>query len=108
MPVGRLLMKHFALAVCLAGSLTLAAQPKNLGRVDFPTSGAPEAQKHFIQGMLLLHSFEYADARDELQAASKLEPKFTMAYWGEALTQTHPLWMQQDVKAAREALSKAP
>ena len=101
-------MKSFCLTLCLAVSLTLAAQPRNLGRIDFPTSGSPEAQKHFIQGMLLLHSFEYPDAKEEFQAASKLDPKFTMAYWGEALTHTHPLWMQKDVKAAREALAKAP
>jgi tetratricopeptide (TPR) repeat protein len=93
-------------AAALAATLTLGAQTKNLGRIDFPTSGSPEAQKHFIQGMLLLHSFEYADARDEFQAASKLEPHFAMAYWGEALTYTHPLWMQQDVMSARAALSR--
>jgi tetratricopeptide (TPR) repeat protein len=83
-----------------------AAQSANLGHIDFPTSGTPEAQKHFIQGMLLLHSFEYADAKDEFQAASKIDPHFAMAYWGEALTYTHPLWNQQDVPTARAALAR--
>ena len=98
-------MKH-RLTILLATALVCAAQTTNLGHIDFPTSGTPEAQKHFIQGMLLLHSFEYEDARDEFQAASKIEPRFAMAYWGEALTHTHPLWMQQDVPAARAALSR--
>ncbi len=62
-------MRSFCLAICLVASLALTAQPPNLGHIDFPTSGAPEAQKHFIQGMLLLHSFEYPDARDEFVAA---------------------------------------
>jgi hypothetical protein len=66
-----------------------------LGHIDFPTSGSAEAQKHFVQGVLLLHSFEYADAREEFQKASSLEPHFAMAYWGEALTHTHPVWVQQ-------------
>ena len=99
-------MKVRLLAAACAVSLSLCAQEKNLGRIDFPTSGSPEAQKHFIQGMLLLHSFEYADAREEFQAASRLEPRFAMAYWGEALTYTHPIWVEQDVPSAREALSR--
>ncbi len=90
----------------LLAAAVCAAQSPNLGRIDFPTSGGPEAQKHFIHGMLLLHSFEYADARDEFQAASKLEPHFAMAYWGEALTYTHPLWVQQDLVSARATLAR--
>ena len=85
--------------------LTLtAAQQTNLGHIDFPTSGSPEARKHFIQGVLLLHSFEYADSKEEFQAASKLEPGFAMAYWGEALTYTHAIWVEQDAAAGRAVL----
>ncbi|HEX3102088.1 MAG TPA: hypothetical protein VHQ01_09865, partial [Pyrinomonadaceae bacterium] len=29
-----------------------------------------------------------------------------MAYWGEAMTFNHPIWMQQDIAAARTALTK--
>ena len=29
-----------------------------------------------------------------------------MAYWGEAMTFNHPVWMQQDLKAGRDALNK--
>jgi hypothetical protein len=29
-----------------------------------------------------------------------------MAYWGEALTETHQVWVEQDVKAGRAALEK--
>jgi hypothetical protein len=87
-------------------ALTAAAQPANLGHIDFPTSGSKEAQQHFIQGVLLLHSFEYADSREEFQTASKLDPGFAMAYWGEALTHTHPVWVEQDVPAARAVLQR--
>jgi len=87
-------------------ALTAVAQQTNLGHIDFPTSGSKEAQKHFIQGVLLLHSFEYSDSREEFQAASKLDPGFAMAYWGEALTYTHPVWVEQDVPSARAALQR--
>ena len=94
----------FMLVVLVGG---IAAQaPRQLGRIDFPTSGSAAAQSHFIQGVLLLHSFEYDDAREEFQAASKIEPGFAMAYWGEALTYTHPVWVEQDVKSARQALAR--
>ena len=95
-------------SVCLLTfwGLTALGQQANLGRIDFPTSGSKEAQKHFVQGVLLLHSFEYEDAKEEFQAASKLEPGFAMAYWGEALTYTHPIWVEQDAAAGRAVLQR--
>ena len=87
-------------------ALTAVAQPAHLGLIDFPTSGSKEAQQHFIQGVLLLHSFEYADSREEFQTASKLDSGFAMAYWGEALTYTHPVWVEQDAPAARAVLQR--
>jgi tetratricopeptide (TPR) repeat protein len=99
-------VKPRLIALCLAIAAGALAQTKNLGRIDFPTSGSPEAQKHFVQGALLLHSFEYEDAREEFQAAGKAEPDFAMAYWGEALTYTHPVWVEQNVSAGRAALAR--
>ena len=78
----------------------------HLGSVDFPTSGSAEAQEHFLRGVLLLHSFEYDDAREAFVAAQGVEPGFAMAHWGEAMTHNHPLWKQQDLAAAREALER--
>jgi len=95
-----------ALLVCLSLPAPVAAQQPVLGHIDFPTSGSAAAQSHFIQGVLLLHSFEYDDSREEFQAASRIDPGFAMAYWGEALTYTHPVWVQQDVASARAALAR--
>jgi len=78
-----------------------------LGRISFPTTTkSPEAQQAFIQGMLLLHLFEYPYARDEFLKAQALDPKFVMAYWGEAMTFNHPIWDQQNLEAGRAALMK--
>jgi len=92
------------------GSLLLAAslygQPGELGKIDFSTSGQPEAQKHFLRGALLLHSFEFDDAAEAFRQAQELDPGFAMAYWGEAMTYNHPLWMEQDAAAARKVLDR--
>ena len=39
-----------------------ALASENLGKINFPTSGLPEAQVHFEQRVRFLHSFEYDDA----------------------------------------------
>src|SRR6266550_3518764 len=93
-----------AAVACLAMSVLLSAQRPRLGTIDFPTSGAPAAQAQFTRGVLLLHSFEYQDAAQAFRAAQRIDPAFALAYWGEALTYTHPVWNEQDGKAARAAL----
>jgi tetratricopeptide (TPR) repeat protein len=76
------------------------------GQTDFPTSGAEEAQAPFLRGLLMLHSFEYVDARQAFQKAQEIDPDFAMAVWGEAMTHNHPIWMEQDREAAVQALAK--
>lgn len=83
-----------------------ATQNAGLGKISFPTSGPPEAQAHFLRGVLFLHSFEYLDAREEFQAARKLAPDFAMAFWGEAMSYNEPLWFAQNAEAARAALAR--
>lgn len=78
-----------------------------LGRLAFPTSAkSPEAQSAFVEGMLLLHLFEYQHAQLAFQKAQALDPDFALAYWGEAMTATHPVWNQQNMAAGRAALAK--
>ena len=78
----------------------------SLGEIEFPTSGSAEAQQPFLRGVLLLHNFEYDDAQVAFQRAQELDPDFAMAYWGEAMTMTHPLWGQQDVQQALDVLRR--
>ena len=77
-----------------------------LGSLEFPNSGSAAAQEDFIEGVLYLHSFEYAHAAESFRRAQDVDPEFTMAYWGEALTYTHPVWNQQDLEKALEALDR--
>src|SRR5215213_7055117 len=83
-----------------------ASGPVDLGKIDFPTSGPAEAQKHFVEGVLLLHSFEYARARRAFVEASRIAPDFAMAYWGEAMTYDHPIWAEFDRGSATAVLAR--
>ena len=87
-------------------AVAVNAQQSNLGRVEFPTSGSPAAQGHFLRGLAALHSFWYEEALDAFRESTKVDPDFMMGYWGEAMTYNHPLWSEQDVAAAREVIAK--
>jgi tetratricopeptide (TPR) repeat protein len=96
-----------ALLVALAGAAgPLAAQADRLGTIAFPNSGARSAQRPFIRGVLLLHSFEYEDAAQAFREAQRLDRGFALAYWGEAMTRTHPVWNEQDLDSARAVLDR--
>ena len=83
-----------------------AALPSDLGVVDFPTSGPPDAQVHFLRGAAMLHSFGLEDAALEFRQAQALAPDFAMAYWGEAMSYNHPLQRFQEWDLPRRALER--
>ena len=82
------------------------AQEYHLGEINFQATGDEVAQTYFVKGMLLLHNFEYADAAQEFEMASLLDPNFVMAYWGEAMCYNHPVWFQQNFEKGKGALYK--
>jgi tetratricopeptide (TPR) repeat protein len=101
------MVRRFLCAVAVAVLAAPAfAQLENVGNLNFPTSGKPEAQKHFLRGVAILHSFGWKQAIAEFQAAQKIEPGFAMAYWGETLCYNHPLAPEQDGKSPREVLGR--
>jgi len=92
------------LMLLLGGSITSGQSP--VGEVRFENSGTAAAQAAFLRGVAQLHNFEYDDAAAAFGDAQKSDPGFAMAYWGEAITHNHPIWMEQDRDAARKALEK--
>jgi tetratricopeptide (TPR) repeat protein len=92
-------------ALLIATGAPLRAQDE-LGKIDFPTSGSPAAQPAFLKGVLLMHSFEYDDAREAFLEAQKADPGFAMAYWGEAMTHNHAVWQQTAPDLAKAALAR--
>ena len=81
-----------SLALVLALGRPTHAQLANVGSLEFPTSGLPEAQQYFLRGVAILHSFGWKQAIKQFQAAQRLDPDFAMAYWGETLCYNHPLF----------------
>ncbi|MDX1629042.1 MAG: hypothetical protein R3345_10115 [Fulvivirga sp.] len=77
-----------------------------LGDLDhqFPVSEA--ARPSFEKGLLLLHSFEYDDAREAFEKAREADPNEVMVYWGLAMTHYKALWGLQDVDAGREVIQQ--
>lgn len=95
------------LLLMAVGSGQAAARPEtDMGTIYFPNSGAPEAQEHFIRGVLALHNFWFEEAEEAFQKAQSVDPDFALAYWGEAMSYNHPLWSEQDMAAARKALQR--
>lgn len=89
--------------------LAACSAPKDndkLGSIYFDVTGSEEAVKHFEEGLLLLHSFEFDDAATAFIEAQKTDSTMAMAYWGEAMTYNHPLWAEQSYEEATAALNK--
>ncbi|MFQ5451866.1 MAG: hypothetical protein ACE5E9_14670 [Nitrospinaceae bacterium] len=97
----------FLVFLALVPVYALAESPPQtkLGKIDFPTSGSGEAERYFLRGVAALHSFWYEEALTAFRQSTQADPNFVMGYWGEAMAHNHPLWEQQDVPAAREALA---
>lgn len=77
-----------------------------LGVVNLNVTGNKDALPQFEKGLLLLHSFEYKDAREAFLRAQDLDPNMAMAYWGEAMTYNHSLWSDQNYEYGFAAIEK--
>ena len=82
--------------------------------IPFPTSDqaspgltlGADARADYDRALLLLHNFEYPDARDLFREAQKKDPSFALAYWGEAMTFNHPVWHNQDFAGGCEVIGR--
>jgi tetratricopeptide (TPR) repeat protein len=101
-------MRHRLTCLVLLAALAVpvSAQLDNVGTLSFPTSGSPEAQKHFLRGVAILHSFGWKQAIAEFKQAQQIQPDFAMAYWGETLCYNHPLQAEQDGKNPSAVLAR--
>ena len=92
-------MKRVVVAFALASLCASLTQAQ-------ATSPRAQAQVEFERGVTWLHSFMYEDAIDAFRAAQKIDPSFVMAYWGEAISFSQPLWFFEEVDKGRLALAK--
>jgi hypothetical protein len=81
------------LALALGVAPTAAAQEAGahhhglgqLGRVTFPVSCTPEAQRRFERAMTVLHSFWWDEGERAFGAVLEADSSCSMAHWGRAL-----------------------
>ena len=89
-------MRRVLLAMVAASSVAMgeaAAQEAGahrhgsgqLGRVSFPVSCTPEAQRRFEHAMAVLHSFWWEEGERAFNAVLDADSTCAMAYWGQAL-----------------------
>jgi tetratricopeptide (TPR) repeat protein len=74
------------------------------------STGNPQAQQFFDQGLRLIYAFNHDEAARSFQRAAELDPKMPMAYWGiaEAVGPNYNDPASDDrFKKAHEAIQKA-
>lgn len=78
----------------------------NLGDLNHQFNISPLAKADFDLGLLLLHSFEYDDAREAFESALTADPNEVMTYWGLAMTHYKALWGLQNLEAGRKVMAQ--
>jgi tetratricopeptide (TPR) repeat protein len=75
------------------------------------TTGSPEAQRYFDQGMRFLWAFNHDESTRSFAKAAELDPACAACYWGVALTvgpnYNLPVMVEPRARVAFEALHKA-
>ena len=118
-------MRHAVLFVALLTAAVLCTSPsvraqemgphkhdaaEKLGRVSFPVSCTPQAQKQFNRAVAWLHSFEYEEAEKAFSEVTATDPRCGMGYWGVAMSNYHPLWAPPtlaELQKGAEAVARA-
>jgi Tetratricopeptide repeat len=72
--------------------ISCGASNKQFGAVDFETTCNEKSRENFNLAIELLHSFEYDEAEKVFAKVIDQNPECTMAYWGVAMCNFHPLW----------------
>ncbi len=67
------------------------------------TAATPEARRYFDQGLVLSYGFNHAQAIASFTAATKLDPRCAMAWWGIALAHGPNINFPMDSTAERPA-----
>jgi hypothetical protein len=83
---------------------------EKLGQVSFPSSCQPAAQQKLNRALALLHSFQYVEAERAFAEIRATDPDCAMAWWGEAMSMYHPLWVPPtpaELQKGQEAIRRA-
>jgi tetratricopeptide (TPR) repeat protein len=101
------------LGALVVGVLALPQPAKidHLGTVTFPTSCSSEVQPTIERGVALLHSFQYEEAAQAFDDASRRDASCAMCHWGKAMTLYRPLFGEwptpEELKEGRQGIARA-
>ena len=93
-----------------AADSSVSRGPSDFGQVDMQLSCTPSAKISFQQGLALLHSFWWDEAKKHFQRAAQTDPGCALAYWGEAMTYNdglHAPPSEEEIRDALQAVEKA-
>jgi tetratricopeptide (TPR) repeat protein len=85
-------------------------QTEQIGRVNFPVSCQPRAQRLFNRAVAWLHSFEYEQAEKVFEEVAAADSRCGMAHWGVAMSNYHIIWAPPtaaELRKGREAVERA-
>ena len=82
---------HSLILPVLLGASLLAGQQEpadveKLGKVHFPVSCGPDAQRQFDRALAMLHSFWFPRGLEAFAELTRTNPDCAMAYWGIAIS----------------------
>lgn len=85
---GRLLKVLLMVVPICCVAIATSSGAASLGQVQFANSCKPEVQVRFLEGVALLHSFEFTEAEQVFGQVESDDPKCVIAAWGMALSKT--------------------
>ena len=77
-------------SIVLIGCKENTARKEFLGMVNLEVTGNSEAVAQFERGLLLLHSFEYYDAREAFRNAREIDPQIAGGHFSEGAAAAFP------------------
>jgi hypothetical protein len=85
-----------------------AGSPEGMvGRVHFESHCRADSRPVLERGVALLHSFWYEAAATTFEQAARRDSTCAFAYWGQAMSQLHPLWTPPTPPERQVALAAA-
>ena len=77
-----------------------------LGKLQHGFTLNQPTQEKFNEGLLLLHNFEYEDALEAFEAATKKDSTEVMTHWGEAMCHYKALWRLQNTDKGKDIIKR--
>jgi tetratricopeptide (TPR) repeat protein len=82
-----------------------AGDIRRLGKINFPTSCSRQVGTTFNEAIALLASFQYDFSRKVFAEVAQKDPHCAMAFWGEAMSLYHQLWMGPNAQTLQQGLA---